>query len=1044
MFKTPYSRHARRALLASAAAPVLAAMLAIAPAAAQTADSAVKGARIAASEQINRSAPITADASGTANRIAATGAMEDSRAALDDNEVAATARGNRTTQNMTLGIADQGLAYGPTTLAAGAGGLRADAGSVVAVNQRGIASPVRTDIVGAQISLDSGAAITSRLEVAGNDAEAVALANDAAGTIDLTGLGDSGAGIVGLQRTDASSLVAARALVRTQLATGAASGSDLALSGNVTRALGYGNSLTSDLGVKATDIGIAPGYGIASVVPSASDGDPAVNAAYAVLTSQILGGNVQGYATGADASDPFALIVSGDLDGSSAANDANSLVAGGYGNRSANSLALDAVSIARAASGEGPVGGAVANITNVQRIAGAGVAGTTVGGAIADVLGNVDGAMLSASTNGVRAVATGNLAEGNLLDVTASTIDAWGMDPPSGPVGTAQSGNDGSATVSAAFSAQNVQDYGTGAIGASAIGAGALLQTTADIDRSTLHADDNLAAAAATGNSALTALTLKASTLRASADVNNVQTGDGDVRAAIDSADDPAGATIAPFGMVRASRLTISGNSVAGSAIGNVADSSLTVEAGSIANGTSHEDAVAGPLPFGYGAAATFALANTQKLGQPAPGSEGGTAGVHIASNVIGRFAVTGDGGAEGSSLVVDGNVQRATSLGNSAANRLSVTAANLDDLTSPSAGSALSSAQYGQADVLASSAMKVAAKGAVTDSTVSLSGNSNQALAAINDVDNRLALDAVGIGTLTGTDTRVSIGTAPAIIGDQVLANVQFAAGTATAAASTRLRNGDSGGGLVASRFAIEDNATVAEASANRASNLVEMSSVSGTPATGIGNLQQSTAAVSASAVAGAAFTVAGSFADPALRESSVSIGANTASALARGNVADNRLDLATGATPASSTPSVDIGRFDASARAMSAVLNSQINYGSIAASTTGSGYGVPLNGAGAAVIGSNVAVTGNAASAAAYGNAASNTVSAMALGGLPRAAIANVQANYGPVTARVTGTGFGMLSGPLTGSAITISGNQPAAIATGNQATNIVTAIR
>lgn len=76
MFKTPYSRHARRALLASAAAPVLAAMLAIAPAAAQTADSAVKGARIAASEQINRSAPITADASGTANRIAATGAME--------------------------------------------------------------------------------------------------------------------------------------------------------------------------------------------------------------------------------------------------------------------------------------------------------------------------------------------------------------------------------------------------------------------------------------------------------------------------------------------------------------------------------------------------------------------------------------------------------------------------------------------------------------------------------------------------------------------------------------------------------------------------------------------------------------------------------------------------------------------------------------------------------------------------------------------------------------------------------------------------------
>lgn len=121
----------------------------------------------------------------------------------------------------------------------------------------------------------------------------------------------------------------------------------------------------------------------------------------------------------------------------------------------------------------------------------------------------------------------------------------------------------------------------------------------------------------------------------------------------------------------------------------------------------------------------------------------------------------------------------------------------------------------------------------------------------------------------------------------------------------------------------------------------------------------------------------------------------------------------------------------------AASALLNSHASYGAVAATASNSGYSVPLNATGA-VNASTLNVTGNSASAA------SNTVTVSSHGRLPTASIANAQVNYGPVTAQVTGASYRIASGPLSGSALPVTGNQIAATAMGNQASSTIAATR
>ncbi|HTM95798.1 MAG TPA: S-layer family protein, partial [Croceibacterium sp.] len=190
------------------------------------------------------------------------------------------------------------------------------------------------------------------------------------------------------------------------------------------------------------------------------------------------------------------------------------------------------------------------------------------------------------------------------------------------------------------------------------------------------------------------------------------------------------------------------------------------------------------------------------------------------------------------------------------------------------------------------------------------------------------------------------------------------------------------------------------------------------------------------------------------ALNGGSITVGGNATTALARGNTATNALNYAAGANygtgtgnPAHSSLAVNGGDAGVNgvAVAQAAVLNAQVNTGAVSASAGDVMNGVVLNGDGGfpLVTNGSVRVAGNSVSAAAYGNTANNRLTLASLNtGQPTAAVANYQANSGPVTASITsvtygvGTGFGS----TTGSALSVTGNQVTATAVGNSAVNTI----
>jgi hypothetical protein len=434
-------------------------------------------------------------------------------------------------------------------------------------------------------------------------------------------------------------------------------------------------------------------------------------------------------------------------------------------------------------------------------------------------------------------------------------------------------------------------------------------------------------------------------------------------------------------------------------------------------------------------------LSNTQVANAPA------------ASSVFGTFAIDAVEGAsiDQSTLRVVDNQQSSTAAANTAGNALTL------DGNSVSAGSALASSQVGTSAVTASSDVDMFVPAAVTGSTVELSGNSNSSLAVMNDVVNELSVTATNIAPVNGaTLAQLTAGFAGATaVGDHVLSNSQNATSIVTSTASSTLYNDDrvdlTGSGLVDSSLAISGNITSAEASANRANNIVALNgtAVEGANA-GLVNLQSSIAVVIANATTSADVQLAGDVATPAMNGSSLTVSGNSTSALARGNAATNQLTLNAGSSygdartgAAGVTASTGTG---VAVGAQAAILNSQTNFGAISATSASSVYQVALNSVSgdAGVANSTVAVSGNRVSAQAYGNSATNNLVVTALNtGAPTAAVGNYQVNYGPVTASATNVTFGIAAtgGSTNGSSFGVSGNQVTASAIGNSAVSTIT---
>lgn len=1021
--------HSRTALMIGGATAALAAMLAVTPASAQSADQ-VSGTRVVANHQRADHVRALADTSGFEIVMAAP-PTQVSDIALRANGVTTSVRANRSDSDLSLDSAELGGQRTTTHLTAGNRAVTADGDALLVTTQRGASSIATALSTGGTLGINLDTSRDNNVAVADNRLDAQALGNDATATLSFGGLQQPAAGgILGFQSNDTRSAVTSTNMSAVRIGTGATFGSDIAMTGNLVRALGYGNAFSSDFTVNGANAFGAADGGPASLVPGPADGDPKVAATFATLTHQQQDGAVTVRAGDNNDSDPFHLVVFGSLSDSNARHDGDALVAGGYGNQSDNAMALRIGTV----SGSG----AVANLTNVQRAGAADIEADTVGGIRTNILGVMTNAQASLSGNSARAVAIANLAERNQLSVEASTLDTFGL-PGSGPVGTASAGFDNSSSVTAAFSVHNVQDFGESKVGATSTSA-LKLGVLSPVERSALAADSNTVSVAATGNGATNGLSLSAPLLRTSADLNNVQTGKGEIRVEAGGGAWPLGVVLALPATVIDSELSVRDNVLAGTAIGNSASNSMSVTGTGFANGSGHGEAVSGPLAEGYGAAADYALASSQTLGLSGALEDA----VGINSSVSGRLGMLGDYRTYGSAYAVEDNGISSTIIGNTVANRLSLSAVSLGSADTPAPGTALSSAQYGQVIGTAQSTQALAAPGSLAGSSVSVKGNLNQAYAGVNEADNRLTIDAVDAKSLTGRNTRVAIISSPGISGDDVLGNLQFAGGSISADAVTSVENGDSGIGMAGSRFAIEGNKTTAQANANRAVNVVTIGTLGGSgTANGLGNMQTSTASVAATASLDAGYRASQFPAMPMIDTSSVGIEDDAASALARGNVADNQLTVrgsAMSPIPASS----EVSRFEIWADAGAPLLNAQTNYGSVTASASNSMIGAAFNGPLTGMNQTSMAVGGNSVSAAAYGNTATNAASLSAFGQPGSVAVVSSQTNYGPVTAIATGNQLTLPLGTMTGSSLALTGNQVSAVAVGNQAINSITSLR
>lgn len=531
------------------------------------------------------------------------------------------------------------------------------------------------------------------------------------------------------------------------------------------------------------------------------------------------------------------------------------------------------------------------------------------------------------------------------------------------------------------------------------------------------------------------------------------------------------------------STVTVDGNITRGTVTGNIASNVIDVAAtanlndgSTLTTSTGADDGATPSSPIGV-AKAEHALANTQVV----MGADSVPA--VFTADVAGTFAIIGDMNdydTTDSTLSVSGNQMFATSRANVVDNSIALSATNMDT------GAAISSQQLGgmpgvtaptsAVTVSATGVMDVFAPAAMSGSTLSLDRNRNEVVATVNTATNTLAVDAVNIASISNganVDLLSSLTTSALVNtakGDFVIANGQTAAGVASATATSRVGNQDVDtvtpgdpptdvpfptAGILNSTATADANVTLAQASANRSTNTLELGDDGGGDfkATGaVLNVQASQTTVSATVTAVAELDLRGTDqtgTDPdlsAISGSMASVSNNAASAQARGNVSNNVLNVDALSLTASATGgasgNLDSGNVaDTGVKASYGVLNHQYNAGPINATVTSARYGTTFDSAGTepAVLNSSVSVLGNFVQASGIANSATNTMTLSALThGSSTGAIGSEQVNIANVTAMVSSASIGTMSGGVLGSSVSVRGNTISSSAIGNSAVN------
>lgn len=672
--------------------------------------------------------------------------------------------------------------------------------------------------------------------------------------------------------------------------------------------------------------------------------------------------------------------------------------------------------------------GMTAGVASAQILTGSPIAASTSGNVAADV-SSLDGSSVTVSENAIAASVFGNSAD-NTLALTAAAASGRAVEPDVRAGGSASTA-DGDFVV-----ANNQQVEGAGSADLRAITIGAVqisAGTTGALSSSALTLSGNSVSAYTGANIANNEVALNVTDLSAAS--SGVVS-----RQVIDTAgvisSNSTGSVLLQGGAVTGSTLTLSGNTVKSTSLGNVATNQVSL-AGTNATGSSAAVSTASSATAGTSASAVadVALANLQD-----------SSNITLSATTVGSAGITvgavGPQTETNSALSLSDNTISALAQSNSASNTLALASTNLNGM---SAGVASSQRTVGTVEATVSAADPVVSTSAAflidaasaTSTPVVLSNNTFSAVAGMNEAFNTLTAEGavlVGRGGTPGSTLGVDSTAATGV--DFSVVNAQSGVDILSALADP----GTIGftGALTGGSLSIAGNTVLARASVNTASNQLTLAATNRLEATAsVNNVQDMDSVVSATVVNSANTTespsLLGANLDAVGGSSTVSVSDNRVTAQATGNIASNALN-ATAVSGISSSGS--------SVQPTFAVLNSQTTRptGSIDAVLNGTTLGATLNGTGG-----STSVQGNQMVALAYGNSVDNVIGMSAVPGslnTASAAITSVQYNMASISAtvrRVSMVGSGTVSG--TG-AVNVSGNTVTAQVVGNRSVSSIAA--
>lgn len=1023
---------------------------------------------------------------------------------VDSNVLAASAVGNRGRQTIGLEATALNAAVGTSaTLSAdvtppvSGKSVTADGAAVIASAMINTGSAVFASNTGSDIDVTiddtddttDADALNTNVAVTTNTQQAFAVGSDTGNSLSLTGVDvGSAAGISSLQTNDGSSTVRATqtASIDVVYNDGLISGSG-EISGNNQSAIARGTVAANTLTVDAQVVALGAGGTATTSSPTSIDAD--ATAAFGVVNVQQVLANVTA-TTEPDDTNAFRMDVAGDITDANTVVNSNTLMAQAQGTVAANTVSLDVGTLTSTASS-----GDVA-IANLQNVSAANILATANGDDDNVIETEIDGAVLRSSveTSNNRIIASAESARAsNLLSVTGTSLSGSALAASSDAEPATNN------TVTAQFGIANTQVAGTGDVTASlretaatpafADSSAVVTDLNGSVTSSAIASSGNLLQALASSNRATNVVNVDGTTLdQATAGLGNVQVSSQDVSALIGFAGTAATAGTAPV----ASANSGSSNNAAtydGTTYTPVGTATFTTATPLTVAEAAHLTSLGFAATAGASSFSTSSAVNVTSLtGFTLTGALASFAGISIPGTSAspgtfnaGGVLVDAEGVIDSSTIAVEGNAVQGSAIGNSAANIVNIASTTTDGVTAVGDGDVVTAATgtleaVATADTSLASSQTLSATSssttelfttfgidgaldtAITDSNLSVSGNSAYGEAIGNTVSNSL--------TVAGTDLA---GTATS----GVLSNMQDGT-SATILASSDMQvasNVVSSG----SNVSLDRNANNALGVVNNATNTLTASSTNSTAsaqAIAVSDVLSGIATSSIAAGDGSFALVNGQSATGTVTTTAttdvynIGIGDTTTTGVVNGSVSMSNNATRSESTANRASNTMLVGA-DANLGSTAALVNQQSSSAVTQADAT-SNFSLGVAGTSAsslkALDNSSVSIEGNSTLALARGNSASNTLNysagasytatagfATINSGTNRAqasaAVLNDQSNTGPVTANARGSTSIALNAAGTGTAagvlnanVSNSNNSTTAFAVGNTATNTV----